>query len=96
MTLLYIFGFIVVVFILPVIVITIRESKKLQAARKEYDELYIKYGYSAREHCPHKVLEITLADMGVVTFTNKWCKVCKKDLGPAKLKKSFIFGNRWE
>lgn len=95
MALLYIFGFIFIVFFLIGIATMIWKSNKLQMARKEYDEILKTYGYSAHEHCPHKVFEITQTNMGVVTFTNKWCKVCGKDLGPAKLKKS-IFGNGWE
>jgi len=97
---LYILGFIIVFFIVVAIVDKLhrdRESKKLRAARQEYLEIEQKYGYAgAREHCPHKVIEIGQTGVpGVVTVTSKWCRVCGKNLGPATLKTS-ILRNRWE
>lgn len=70
-------------------------DRRLRIAREEYDEIQRKHPYDAREHCPHKIFQISQTDYVVFIATNKWCKVCGKDLGPAKLKKS-IFGNRWE
>lgn len=74
----------------------IMESRKLNAAWKEYDALQLRHGSDVRDVCPHRVVVIGQSGVpGVVTMTNKWCKTCKKDLGPAKLVES-IFGNRWE
>jgi hypothetical protein len=92
--LLYIVGFFVVILILAW-AITTREAKKLQAAREEYYEIQQRHPYDAREHCPHKIFQISQTDYVGFVATNKWCKVCGKDLGPAKLKKS-IFGKSWE
>jgi hypothetical protein len=100
MILLYIVGFIIIILVVVTVVDGIQKSlhwKKLEAARAEYAEIEKKYGYIAgREHCPHRVVEFGQTGVpGVVTLTTKWCKVCKKHLGSAKLKTS-IFGNRWE
>lgn len=97
---LYVLGFIVALFVLLRIYDgwkAKRNWKKLEAAREEYLELEKKFGYiKAREHCLHKAIEFgQTGASGVVTVTTKWCKVCKKNLGSAHLKKS-LFGNRWE
>lgn len=74
----------------------VMESRKFDAAWKEYDALLREHGSSARDFCPHRVVVIGQSGVpGVVTMTNKWCKTCKRDLGPAKLVES-IFGNGWE
>lgn len=78
------------------VVCAILNRRKLDAARREYQDIQTKHGYSAREHCPHRVIEVVDTDYIVFTASNKWCKICGKDLGPAKLKKSFLWGNRWE
>jgi hypothetical protein len=100
MTLLYIFGFIVVFFIVVAIVDKLRRNrqwKKLKAAEKEYSEIVKKYGsINGREHCPHRVVQFGQTGVpGVVTVTIKWCKVCGKNLGSATLKTS-IFGSKWK
>src|SRR4030042_544668 len=100
MSLLYIIGFVIVFFVIVWVVGIIsasREHKKLQEARKEYTEIEKQYGYlEGREHCPHKYIEFSQTGItGVVTTTTKWCKVCGKHLGAARLKTS-IFGNKWE
>jgi hypothetical protein len=96
MTLLYIFGCIVLIFIF-VTIAGKRARKNLDAAYKEYDEILKKYGLiNAPEHCPHRFIQFGQTGVsGVATMTTKWCKICHKYLGPAKLKTS-IFGNRWE
>jgi len=71
------------------------KDRRLRIARDEYSEIEREHGHGAREHCPHRVFQISQIDYVVFVATNKWCKVCGKDLGPAKFKKS-IFGNRWE
>ena len=61
------------------------QNAKLEAARREYEQLVIKHDViGARELCSHKFVRVTQHDMGAVTFTNKWCRTCGKDLGPAK------------
>lgn len=50
-------------------------SKKLEADRRKY--------YDAPELCPHRKVQLTQQDFGVITFTTKWCAVCGKNLGPA-------------
>ena len=91
--LLWIVGAILAFFILVAVGMSFK-GHKLESARKEYDKLLQTHGYDAREHCLHKVVQFSQQDFGVVSFTNKWCSVCGKDLGPATLKKS-IFGNSW-
>jgi hypothetical protein len=99
MWLLYVIGGLVVFFgggsIIGHVVSNI-EWKKLKAAENEYLEISKKYGYvKAPDHCTHRIVEFSQTGIvGVVTMTTKWCKVCRKNLGPAKLKES-IFGNRW-
>ncbi len=74
----------------------INEQRKLTAAFREYDEIVEKYGYDAKEHCPHRVIQFGQTGVaGVVTVTTKWCKTCGKHLGSAKLVES-VWGNRWE
>lgn len=69
--------------------------RKLEAARREYEALYITHGYAAKEMCPHRIVDFTQTGIpDVFVATNKWCKICGKDLGPATLHKS-IFGNSW-
>lgn len=94
-TLRYVLGSIVLFVVVVALFITIYANRRLQLARDEYSEIQKEFGYSAREHCPHRFFSLSQTDYGVVTATDKWCKVCGKDLGPAKLKKS-IFGNGWE
>lgn len=70
--------------------------RKLDAARKEYEALYIAHGYAAKEMCSHRIVQFSQAGTpDVFVATTKWCKVCGKDLGPATLVKS-IFGDGWE
>ena len=100
MFLLYALGFIIVFFVgLSILdrIIKTRAWNKLEVARKEYVEIEKQYGsIRGRDHCPHKVVSFGQTGVpGVVTMTTKWCKVCGKNLGPAKLKTS-MFGNRWE
>lgn len=58
-------------------------GRKLDAAWKEYDALMREHGSSGRALCPHRVVEIGRSGVpGVVTMANRWCKTCKKDLGP--------------
>lgn len=92
--LLCIVGSIVALLIFSAVFLSLQKNK-LEAARREYDQIRQTYGSDARERCPHKEVQFSQQDLGVITFTNKWCKVCGKDLGPAKLKKS-IFGNSWQ
>ena len=73
----------------------IRDRRTLAAAVLEYQELQIKHGSSARDHCPHRVFTVGQTDYVVLTATDKWCKVCGKHLGAATLKKGF-WKNRWE
>jgi hypothetical protein len=99
MRLLYVIGGLVVFFGGASIVghvVSNMEWKKLKAAENEYLEIAKNYGsVNAREHCPHRIVEFSQTGIvGVVTLTTKWCKICGKNLGPAKLKES-IFGNRW-
>jgi hypothetical protein len=93
-------GFAFVVLIVASLIWTfissIRQRSKLDAARREYQELYIEHGYSAKDHCPHRVVEIGQIEAGVITMATKWCACCRKNLGPATLSKSFILGNRWK
>jgi hypothetical protein len=77
------------------IVESILERRKLDAATREYQELQVKHGFAAKDHCPHRVFTIGQTDYVVLTATDKWCKVCGKHLGPATLKKGF-WKNRWE
>jgi len=100
MFLIYFVGFVIAFFVVAAVIerlIKNRHLKKLEIARAEYFEIEKKYGYIAgREHCPHRVVEFGQTGVpGVVTMTTKWCQVCRKKLGAAKLKTS-IFGNRWE
>jgi hypothetical protein len=95
MTLLYILGSIILFLAAVTIIDKIFRDRRLQTAREEYCEIQKEHGYNAREHCPHRFFPLSQADAGVMTMTDKWCKVCGKHLGPAKLKTS-IFGNRWE
>lgn len=70
-------------------------GRRLRRARDEYSKLQREHGDGAQEQCPHRLFSISQKDIGVMTMTDKWCRVCGKHLGPAKLKKS-IFGNSWE
>ena len=74
----------------------ILDRRKLDAARREYQDIQIEHGYAAKEHCPHRIIVVGHTGYIVFTASNKWCKVCGKDLGPAKLKRSFLWGNSWE
>ena len=96
MILLYILGF-VVVWVACAALVTIRKEKRRQAARREFNELIDRHGYQhARDLCPHRITTFGQTGIpGAVTCTTKWCAVCGKYLGPAKLKTS-IFGNHWE
>lgn len=94
MTLLYILGSIILIFIAVMIIANYFGDRRLQSAREEYYEIQKEHGYNAREHCPHRFFSLTQKDAGVMTMTDKWCKVCGKHLGPATLKRS-IFGNKW-
>jgi len=49
-------------------------GKRLEDARRKYRD--------APELCLHKKVQFTQQDLGVITFTTKWCKVCGKNLGP--------------
>jgi hypothetical protein len=90
--LLDIVGFIIALFIVGAVVGAVVDRilrKKLKSARAEYEQIEKEYGYNAREHCPHRLVEFGQTGVpGVVTMTTKWCKVCGKYLGSAKLKKS--------
>ena len=77
-------------------VTVIQQRRKLDSAWREYREIQEKYGDSAKDHCPHRLFEIGQVEAGVITLSTKWCRTCKKDLGPAKLTKSLIFGNKWD
>lgn len=94
-TLRYVLGSIVLFVAVVALISKIYGDRRLQVARDEYSEIQKEYGYNAREHCPHRFFSHSQTDAGVMTMTDKWCKVCGKHLGPAKLKTS-IFGNRWE
>jgi hypothetical protein len=95
MTLLYILGSIVLFIIVVVIIDKFFRDRRLQTAREEYYEIQKEHGYNAREYCPHRLFSLSQTDAGVMTMTDKWCKVCGKHLGPATLKRS-IFGKKWE
>lgn len=94
MTLLYILGSIILIIIVVMIIGNYLGDRRLQSAREEYYEIQKEHGYNAREHCPHRLFSLSQTDAGVMTMTDKWCKVCGKHLGPATLKRS-IFGNKW-
>jgi hypothetical protein len=94
-TLRYVLGSIILFVAVVALIGKIYSDRRLQIARDEYSDIQKEYGYNAREHCPHRFLSLSQNDVGVITMTDKWCKVCGKHLGPAKLKRS-IFGNRWE
>ena len=67
----------------------------IDPAVKVVDGIRAVHTYDAREHCPHRLFTLSQTGVpGVITVTNKWCRVCGKDLGPARLKKS-LFGNQW-
>jgi hypothetical protein len=94
MTLLYICG---TPFLLGLVAWVIEEAlsaRRIQKARDQYYELQKVHLYNARDYCPHRFISLSQTDAGVMTMTDKWCKICGKHLGPAKLKKS-IFGNKW-
>jgi hypothetical protein len=81
---------------LPVALVqSLLERRKLEAALREYQELQVTHGYTAKDHCPHRVFTLGQTDYVVMTATDKWCKVCGKHLGTATLKKGF-WSNRWE
>jgi hypothetical protein len=87
---------IVLVAWIPVAIVgAILDRRKLAAAVREFQDLQVKHGYSARDHCPHRVFTVGHTDYVVLTASDKWCRVCGKHLGSATLKKS-IWGNRWE
>ena len=70
-------------------------GRRLRRAQDEYYKLQREFGYDAKNQCPHRLFTISQKDIGVFTMTDKWCRVCGKHLGPAKLNKS-IFGKKWE
>ena len=74
-----------------------RKAAKLEAARREYEKHEYALGKTAaRAQCQHEFIEFGQTGVpGVITLTTKWCRVCRADLGPAKLKES-IFGNSWQ
>jgi hypothetical protein len=81
---------------IPVAIISaILDRRKFAAAVREFQDLQVKHGSSAKDHCPHRVFTVGHTDYVVLTASDKWCKVCGKHLGSATLKKS-IWGNRWE
>jgi hypothetical protein len=44
--------------------------------------------YASSRQCDHKFFTLGQTGVpGVITLTTKWCKVCGKNLGPAKLVK---------
>lgn len=90
----YILGSVFVIVALPTLVSHVYNERRLQRARAEYTEIQSRYGYSAREHCPHRFFSLSQKDIGVIAMTDKWCKICGKQLGPATLRKS-VFGNQW-
>jgi hypothetical protein len=92
----YVFGFIALVVVITVIRSN-RKSTKLKEARDEYGKNEYALGKdAARAQCKHEFIQFGQTGVpGVITLTTKWCLVCRKDLGPAKLKES-IFGNHWE
>lgn len=93
--LLHLIGVIIGLALLIVVPTSYFSARKLDRARREYREIQNAHGYDAREHCPHRVQTLGQTGVpGVVTMTTKWCRVCGKCLGPARLKES-IFGNRW-
>jgi hypothetical protein len=73
------------------------QDKRIQTARYEYAEIEKQYGSTeGKEHCAHRMVEFSQTGCpGVMTMTLKWCKICGKNLGSAKLKESKIFGNKW-
>lgn len=77
------------------IIVGTRDRRKLAAAILEFQDLQVKHGSSAKDHCPHRVFTVGQTDYVVLAATDKWCKACGKHLGTATLKKS-IWGNRWE
>ena len=78
------------------LVTTIRNRSRLNAALREYDDLLRTHGaIDAKERCPHRVFTVGQTDYAVVTAADKWCRACGKHLGAASLKKSF-WGNTWE
>lgn len=82
-------------FIVWYIVVRI-SATRLDRARAEYRELQKQYGSSAPAYCPHRYISLSQTGVpGVVSMTHKWCRICGKHVGTAKLKES-IFGNRWE
>jgi len=89
------FAVLLVAWIPIAIISAIVNRRKLAAAVREFQELYVLHGYSAKNHCPHRMFTVGHTDYVVLTASDKWCKVCGKHLGAATLKKS-IWGNRWE
>lgn len=72
------------------------ERKTLELAREEYRTIQIEHPYNSQENCPHRLVSLSQSEVpGIMTMTDKWCKVCGKHLGPAKLRRS-IFGDKWE
>jgi energy-coupling factor transporter transmembrane protein EcfT len=91
----YVFGFFVLLGLVIAFVSSFLSNRQENKLRDEFQKLQLMHGYNAREHCPHRM--VTFSQTGVasvLTFTHKGCKICGKNLGPAKLKES-IFGNRW-
>lgn len=91
-------GFVaLVIAAIPIAIIgAILDRRKLAAAIREYHDIQLKYGYSAQDHCPHRVFTVGHTNYVVFTGSDKWCKVCGKHLGAAKRKKSWFWGARWE
>lgn len=92
----YVLGFIALAVVITVIRSN-RNAARLNAARREYEKNEYALGKNAaRAQCKHEFIQFGQTGVpGVITLTTKWCRVCRKDLGPAKLKES-IFGNHWE
>lgn len=72
-------------------------GRRLLRAQKEYARLEIQHGVvGAREHCPHSLFRLSQTGVpGVVVLTHKWCLLCGKNLGTARLQKTW-YGHRWE
>lgn len=70
---------------------------RLRRARTEYAALESQYGVVvARARCPHRMFQLSQTGVpGVVTLTTKWCLLCGRNIGSARLRRTW-YGHRWE
>ena len=71
------------------------DGRRMDRALAEFREIELAHPYSARDHCPHRMVRLGQSGVpGVVAMTTKWCRVCRASLGPATLKRG-LFGSYW-